>query len=463
VAGNRGTLRFLLLLVAVLIGLQVVFLGLLFAAQAVPDRPIVTHLVEGIDDRIYGPTGRPDFMGGVSEAFTECVALGTGLGRPDLGVWQRTVRMPRLESCSRGDDQLRALARGEPVTSRLEYFRYWAGYTVVMRPVLALWGLGSLHMISGALLVAAIAGAVVVVARRTATAFALALVAPLILSSHLVSMPSTSLPGALASAAAFGGVALTAVGASRGGRGAVLGAVVGAALFNYVDLLSTPAIPWMLSATVGGAVVLWRRGRVGDAGRTVLAVGLAWPVAYLATWASRWALAVAALGWNDAWDAIGGKISERTQGNVASSSPGFLAPITRNVRYWLGLGTGPPVLVLAAAITLVAMGIAVRRHGAARLAWFAVLAAPAVLAPAWYAALRNHSLIHVAKVYASLPAAVGIVTAAALAAALAPDRAREAADVVETGGRAPAPAPASTSTSAVVGDGAESPPVPQGR
>ena len=104
---QRRDVRFLAMVGLVLLSLQIVFLGLLFAAQTVPDDPIVSHLVEGIDEGIYGPTGRPDYMGGVAEAFTECVALGTGLGRPELGVWERTMRMPRLESCRLGEGQLR--------------------------------------------------------------------------------------------------------------------------------------------------------------------------------------------------------------------------------------------------------------------------------------------------------------------------------------------------------------------
>jgi hypothetical protein len=405
----------------VLAGLQILFVAMLLAAQAVPDNLIVSHLVEGIDDGIYGPTGRPDYMGGDSFAFTECVVLGTGLGRSDLGVWERTMRMPRLGSCGPGDDQLRALDRGETVRTDIEYFRYWAGYTVLTRPVLALWGLGSLHMVSGALLVAAIAAAVVAVARRTSTVYALALVVPLIISSNILSMPSTSLHGALANAAAFLCVAMTAGGASYGVRGAVFGTVVGAAVFNYIDLLTTPAIPWMLSAAVAGAVVLSSTGRVGHAVRAVAAVGIAWPLAFAFTWLSRWVIAVVALGWDHAADVIADKIEERTQGAVASADSSRMTVITDNLRYWLDrIGTAQPTLLLAVVVTVTALVAIVLRHDKPRLVWFLVLAAPAIVAPLWYAVLRNHSLIHLRMVYASVPAAVGVTVGAALHAALAP-------------------------------------------
>jgi hypothetical protein len=125
----------------VLIALQAVFLTLLVLAQAVPDDPIVAHLVEAVEDGTYASNSAPDNMGGTSSSFTECIAIGTGLGRPELGIWERAVRMPRIGNCAQGPEDLRRLQRGEPVANVEEYFRYWAGWTVVTRPVLALWGL----------------------------------------------------------------------------------------------------------------------------------------------------------------------------------------------------------------------------------------------------------------------------------------------------------------------------------
>ena len=86
----------------VLVAVQLAFFAVLVAAQAVPDDPIVTHLQEAIDEGTYGPTGRPDNMGSESTSFDECVAVGTGLGRPDLNPFERAARMPRTGSCSTG-------------------------------------------------------------------------------------------------------------------------------------------------------------------------------------------------------------------------------------------------------------------------------------------------------------------------------------------------------------------------
>ena len=74
-----------------MLALQAVFLGLLVLAQAVPDDPIVANLLEAVEDGTYATNSEPDNMGGTSSSFTECVAIGTGLGRPDLGPWERAA------------------------------------------------------------------------------------------------------------------------------------------------------------------------------------------------------------------------------------------------------------------------------------------------------------------------------------------------------------------------------------
>ena len=138
----RQVLAFATLLALLLALLQVAFFGLLIAAQAVPDEQIVEHLAQDIDDDLYGPTGRPDEMGGIAATHSECVMAGTGLGRPDDSVFERAVCLPRISSCASGDEDIEALRAGRTVDTVTDYFRYWGGFTILTRPALALWGLG---------------------------------------------------------------------------------------------------------------------------------------------------------------------------------------------------------------------------------------------------------------------------------------------------------------------------------
>ncbi len=69
---------------------------------------------------------------------------------------------------------------------------------------------------------------------------------------------------------------------------------------------------------------------------------------------------------------------------------------------------------------MVALVVAVRRGGWQRLGVAALLAAPALLVPAWYEVLSNHSQVHAFFTYRSVPAALGVLVAACLVAATRP-------------------------------------------
>lgn len=401
--------------VAVLIVVQLAFFALLVVAQAVPDGSIVTHLQEAVDEGIYGPTGRPDNMGSESTSFDECVLVGVGLGRPDWNPFERAARMPRIGSCADGPADIAALARGDTPDGVTEYFRYWAGWTVLSRPVLALWGLDALRRIAGALLVLAAGTFLALLAKRTKPAYALALALPVLLGSNILAVPSTSLNQTISLSAAFLSPVLVMVAVPRGWRATLIATALGAAIYNYVDLMLTPAIPWMLSTTTTAAMLLLRTGRWKPAIQRALAVAIVWPCAFAFTWASRWVIAVVLVGWDEAVTNIRDKVEFRLGGSSASVRDEVGASTRVSVDYWLSeISTAATVLVAAGVVIVVALVVAVRRHGASGLAVFALLAAPASFALVWYELVRNHSQIHPGKAHMSLPVALGVVVGAAV-------------------------------------------------
>ena len=163
--------RFLASVLAALLAVQVVFFAALVAAQAVPDAPIVTALATAVDDGTYGPAYVDDGVGGRADRFTECVIVGYGVTDPDdrRNVLQRAAWGPRLESCELGAAQITRLARGEGVGADAPYYRYWSGYSVLTRPVLALWGLTGLRLVSAGLLALAGLAAFAAVRRGAGT------------------------------------------------------------------------------------------------------------------------------------------------------------------------------------------------------------------------------------------------------------------------------------------------------
>jgi len=419
----RSALVFLARAAAGLLALQVVFLLLLVAAQAVPNGPIIRHLDEAVATGDYGAEYAPDGFGGTADRFTECVVVGYGVSSPDdpRSVWYRATGGPRLSSCVEGVAQVRSLAAGETLLPGAGYFRYWSGYSVLTRPALALLDLPGLRLLVAGLLAVATAVAYSVLARRLGRGAALALLVPLAVASNAMAMPSTAFSHGIALAAVAAGVAGTAVLSRWGWRGAAVGAGLAAAVFNYVDLLTVPPMSWALCAAVAGAVVHVARGRLRLTLGAVLAAGAAWPVAFAVTWVSRWVIAALVQG-----PGVFSRVAEvgrfRVSGDAGTVVQHELgAPTRANLRLWLDTtSTARPLLVVAAVVVVSALVLAARRRGVEGVVVAAVLAAPALVVPAWYELMSNHSQIHAFFTYRSIPAAVGIAVMAALVAARRP-------------------------------------------
>ena len=254
------------------------------------------------------------------------------------------------------------------------------------------------------------------------------MVLPVVVSSNALTTPGTASSHAIALAAIGAGTALTAVLARRGWRGAVVGAAAAAALLDYVDLLTTPAMGWALCAAVAGAVTA--RTGVGVARVLVVTVaaGAAWPVAYAITWVSRWVIAAIAFG-PGVFSSIAQVGAFRLDGDNPLVVHALGAATRANLGVWLGqTPTAWTVVGVVVAVAVVGVVVGVVRRGWGALALFAVVAAPAAVVPAWYEVMSNHSQIHAFFTYACLPAAAGVVALAGLAAAM-PRRWRPAVTV----------------------------------
>ena len=423
----RPLLRALPWVAGLLVGLQLLFFALLVVGAAVPDRTIVDDLAADVRSGAYGQNAEPDRMGGRSTTYTDCVAAGTGLGRPDYSVLERASRMPRLESCRGGADEIRTLARGGVVDEPPPYFRYWAGYTVLTRPALALAGMDGMRVVAAGLFGLSLVVMVLTVARLTSSGYALALVTPLLLSTNVLTVPSSGASHALSLAAAFGGVALCAWTTRFSERLLLCAVAASAAVFNFVDLLTTPAIPWALTAAVVAAATFVRTADLRRTFWTVLFAGAVWPVAFAVTWVSRWLVAAAFLGWDPVADNVFGIARFRVSGDHSGVSHTFGAAVARNWSTWMALPVTPALVLVGSVVAaLVCLLLAWRRSGTALLPVAGLLAAPALVVPVWLVVLSNHSQIHDHFVYRTVPAALGVVLAACVLVAARPGRPRRA-------------------------------------
>ena len=349
----KSILRWAGLFAAGIAVVQIVFFGLLVAGQAVPDQAILTQLTKDIKSGSYGPTGLPDRMGGTSDTFTECIVAATGLGMEGDNLIQRAAFMPRLSNCEKGKQQILDLAAGKPLAPGAVsgYFKYWSGYTVVTRPVIAMFGMTGMRLVAGAMLLFSAILAVIVLGRRTSMWAAAGLLLPMALASNMMSTPSTSFSQAMSISVMFFGIALTAWGAAKSTKWAIGTVALSGALFCYVDLLTTPAIPWAFCTVVAAAVTYAKHRAL----RPTLTAGIlavaVWPISFGITWAARWVFAALFLGVRTTYKLIAGNIEFRTAGDNANVRHVLFAPTEANWVYWTThIATANFVLVATAVV-----------------------------------------------------------------------------------------------------------------
>lgn len=399
---------------AVLAVLQVVFFALLVVGQLVPDGPIVQKLAHAVKAGTYGPSSLPDRMGGIGDSFTECVVLGTGLGAdPGESALHRAAVMPRISNCTRGASEITALAEGRTVNSD-PYFKYWAGYTAIVRPVVAVAGVEGMRLVAGAALVAALIYAFGSLSRTTSPLTATLLLGPLLVASNVMSTPSTAFSHALSMAVAVVGAGVCARAAPRGIVPVATLAMVSGGLYCYIDLLTNTPLAWMLTVSAAALASAWAGLPIKQVAQTVAATGVLWIAGFGITWVSRWLLAMLWVGPSETMAVIRENVAFRTGGANASVEPGLGRAIRTNISYWWSHIPTAPILVLV--LTVAGLGAVVwwLRVGrpVAPVLLALVLGAP-VLAPiVWFTIMSNHSQIHSFLTYRAVPGAVGVLAAA---------------------------------------------------
>lgn len=360
-------------------------------------------------------------MGGIGDTFTECVVVGTGLGpAPGESVLRQAGRMPRLSNCELGAEQILELDSGTPVQDS-SYYKYWAGYSVLVRPVLAVAGMEGVRIVAGAVLAVGLAFAGSALSRTMRWWVPLTLFGPLLLASNLMSTPSTSLLSALTWGVTVIGVGATALATRRSESAAYVAVAVSAALYCYVDLLTNPAAAWGLTAFAAAASHWWARGDVRSTYGVVVLAGLVWIASFTFTWVARWVWAIPFLGAEEVFRTVRDNVAFRTGGEWATVDPGFGAGLVRNVSWWVSeVPTAVPVLLTVAALICVALVVSIRRRRRSAAAAGVALALAAAPIPVWLLFVSNHSQIHAFLTYRLVPTFLGILLAAAAIAAWGP-------------------------------------------
>lgn len=408
--------------VILLVGVPLVAAAATLLASLVPDRMILDSLIEGVqrDELINVP--QVGVSGRGLDVFSDCIAVTMGLGDTEGGTATLWLRSPTLGSCDGAIASIETYAAGGGLSGGYEYFRYWHGYTVVSRPLLATIGIAGQRIV----LFWAFIGVAALFARRLwrfhGPIAPFALLGPFLLTSDSVEL-ARSLPHGLPALAAVGGAWAVHRAATRppsefGPVDAVPSdalrvatvAFLAGAIYVFVDLLTTPPGAWALVACMA---MLASADRL--AGRRLVALGAlaasAWIVGWVWTWVSKWMLAAAVVGFDRVRSSVGDAVDDRIAGERDYIDLAPLNAIEVNVRMWMEHPLTPWVLVVVAVAAAVLWS---RPEHRSTWQTRVILAAPALIPLIWFEVLRNHSLVHPRFVHRSLAVSAGIVALALL-------------------------------------------------
>ena len=327
----------------------------------------------------------------------ECVALGIGFEPGGVGL-HNAIMAARPLSEGNPCQSLPATIKNDPAVTWLPYPRYWHGYRVVLDPLTAWLPMYPVRYVMLAAMIAALTWLAFELRSLVGADAALAMIVPVVVLTDLWVIWNYAAQ-TLVMIIIFGGSAVAARRARHPGSDLILLAAVFGSLLNYVDYLEN--VPWqpMLIAFVALA-----------AGRRVpetLAIVVAWFAGYSLTWASKWAIAVAAgASWSDIFEVIAYRLNGDAPGYVRHH---FLAP-TEKVFSYLFHQTQSALLFLVSLPTLL---LPVRRPNLRR---FALLSSPLLIPFGWFEILSNYSQIHAFLEYRTLSSCFGILIAAAIIA-----------------------------------------------
>ncbi len=410
--------------------LPVVGLLLVVVADLVPTQQVVDHLVEGVESgELTANQYHQSAFGNQVDEFTDCVAVTIGLGnRPGVNPVESAIRSPTLGSCATTTNNLQSYVNGAGLERQYDYFRYWHGYAIFTRPLIAGFGLGAARLVAFVALLSLTSGLAWSVARRHRVITSAALLAPFVLTTDFADLGAgtSHVYGAIAvigsSWLAYELVARN----SSVGRVAAASMIAGG-IVVYADLLTMPPGGWALcSALVGLAVASRHAGR--DLADRIGASALFWLFGYSWMWMCKWFMAGVVVGFDRVSDDITSQASLRIDGDHADVDQRWLAAINKNVDLWWAMPL-TKVVVLALALAVLVVVRQRMANAPSELRWSdrLLIATPAALPLIWYELLRNHSQVHAWFTYRSVAIAVGIVAAAFVAQLTTDDAAVPAA------------------------------------
>lgn len=388
---------------AVLVGSFLVLEAL--ALRFSSDARIAAHLQSAFAQGVL-PTGEQGMSpygdtGHRYDDFTECLALSTNLGNENEPLLYRLAATPHYSVPKEAPcESLQAGLRAGSVAANREYFRYWHGAQIYLRPLLSLMPLAALHRLNALVLIAALA----LLMHRLVAWFGIlaapAFLVPFAFGSDLLTVPAVSVHALLlawvfGSAAIFGFVLERRLltGTARLTIAFCLGAIT-----NFFDVLFNPPLAPALFAFL---VLFWemsgKHGKpaIGRAIAHAAGIVAVWFTGYALAWVAKWTFSAAILGVHKVAADIAHQIAFKIDGAIPDAPLGSIAFFTPT--YLVLAQVGFPLILTCVGLAVIALAARCLIHGTtarADLAYFSVLQLPLLVPGLWGQIVRNHTIIH---------------------------------------------------------------------
>ena len=366
--------------------------ALLLLVNCLPKEPIAENVrLSAFTLREEGQEPTIDTINGplILDNLTASIMLSEAAYIGDRGILEHTVASPQLglENMEVFDSFVHYYTdppgtHGEPIT--YEYFRYWHGYLVYLRPLLFFFNLDQVRVVYLIVQAALAALMFALMIRRGLARFVPAFLLSIALLTPLL----------IAYSLQYSSVYFVAL--------------VGCAT-SYVDFLTAPLM------TLYFPLALFFCLNPGSVRQNLLrfvAICACWAVGYIGMWAGKWLLVTLFLhknGFLNAYYNIAARSSYVTDGESIT----YGEVLGENWACW----SQSPLHIVVLILLAVCIVLVLRRRAAGRLPASLSAFVPVALLPfAWYMVTSNHSLVHACFTYRAL----GALPLALLCAVLAP-------------------------------------------
>jgi hypothetical protein len=383
-------------------------LVLMIGTMLVPDRLVMDGLFEAVESGTLSEDSYPfGYAGSRIDGFSECKRITIGLGRPaGTSVVETAVRTPSLGPCATAVPKIVGWAQGDGLTQQYSYFRYWNGSAVVLRPSVALFGVGGTRVVAAASLVIAAAAFWVSLGRRVGRTAASFAVAPIVLTTDFVDLPRALLH-AIGFVVALGSAAVLLRFARPGAPPLWFGgaAFAAGAVFLFLGDMTNPDAAWALTAA-SCAVVATGTAHWRHVVPRLAAGAIGWIAGFAWMWLAKWAIAVPVVGYADVRSEVSGQVGFRIDGEAGGFTGSVTGGLQRAVDAWLD----QPLTSTVLAVGAVGAVVVAWRAGdfVSTLPVRALVAAPAAIPVVWHLVLRNHSHFHSWFTYRSFAVSAGL-------------------------------------------------------